>query len=133
MGPTIGKPDVRADTVWRGQPVVSGVAVHLQDAGEPLQYPFCMNASSTGSIGEGHTWWSAAAPCTIITGECPKVSRLGLAGAGIKHRSKGLVHEELGRPLQVGNQGIEDGAQFKGCPLPRTTALYSTIKRARVA
>lgn len=29
----------------------------------------------------GHTWWSAAAPCTIITGECPKVSGLGSCGS----------------------------------------------------
>jgi hypothetical protein len=108
--PTIGKPNVRANALWCDQPVVSGIAIDLQDTGEALQYSFCMNASSTRRIGEGHARWSAAAPWAIIPRQRPEVSGLGLARAGIENRGTGLVHEQLGRALQVGNQCIEDGA-----------------------
>lgn len=116
MCPTIGKPNVRANAVWCDQPVVSGIAVDLQDTGEALQYSFGMEPTPTRSIGEGDTWGSASVPRTIIPRQRPKVSGLGLARAGIKYRSTGLVHEQLGRALQVGNQRIEDGTQLERCP-----------------
>lgn len=94
MCPTIGKPNVWANPVWTDQPVVSSIAVHLQDAGEALQYSFGMNASATGGVGEGHARWSATAPWAIIPCQRPEVS--GLARAGIENRGTGLVHEQLG-------------------------------------
>src|SRR6218665_3096149 len=116
MRPAIGKLNVWADTLWRNQPVVSGIAIDLQDTGEALQYPFCMNAPATRRIGEGDAGRSTAAPWAIITRQCPEVSGLGFAGTGIENRSTGLVHEQLGRALQVGDQCIEDGPRFIGCP-----------------
>jgi hypothetical protein len=50
VGPTIGKPNVRANPVSRDQPVVSGIAIDLQNAREALQYPFGMNTPATGSV-----------------------------------------------------------------------------------
>lgn len=73
-----------------------------------------MPPPSSGSVGEGDTWRSAAIPRTIISR--PEVSGLGLAGAGIKHRRSDLIHEELGRALHVGNQRIEHRPQFLGRP-----------------
>jgi hypothetical protein len=80
-----------------------------------LQYPLGVLAASTGSIGKGDARWSAAAPWSVVTGQRPEVSCLGLAGAGIKHRSTGLVHEQLGRLLQIGDQRVEDRAQLESC------------------
>src|SRR5690606_36055020 len=116
MRPAIGKPNVRSDTLRRDQSIVSGIAVNLQNAGESLQYPFCMLSPATGRIGEGNARGSSAAPWTIISRQSPEVSGFGLTGSGIEHRSSGLVHEELARTFQVGNQGIEDGTQFEGGP-----------------
>jgi hypothetical protein len=79
MCPTIGKPNVRADTVRCDQPVVSGIAIDLQDAGEALQYPFGMNAPATRRIGEGDAGRSTAAPRSVISRQCPEVSSLGFA------------------------------------------------------
>ncbi len=108
MCPTIGKPNFRANALWCDQPVISGIAIDLQDTGEALQYSFCMNTSSTRGIGEGHAWWSTAAPWAIIPRQRPEVSDVGPAGTGIKKRGTGLVHEQLGRALQIGTQRIED-------------------------
>lgn len=75
-----------------------------------------MQSPATWRIGEGDTGWSIPIPWAIITCQGPEVSSFGFTGAGIKHWSMGLVHEELGRALQVGDQGIEDGTQLIGCP-----------------
>ena len=75
-----------------------------------------MLSPATGRIGEGNARGSSAAPWTIISRQSPEVSGFGLTGSGIEHRSSGLVHEELARTFQVGNQGIEDGTQFEGGP-----------------
>jgi hypothetical protein len=34
--------DVRSNTIRRDQPITSGVAIHLKDARESLQYPLGM-------------------------------------------------------------------------------------------
>lgn len=59
---------------------------------------------------------SSAIPWTIIPRECPEVSGLGFARARIKHRSTCLVHEELGRTLQVGDQRINRRRRRPGFP-----------------
>ncbi len=96
------------------QAVVSGIAVDLQDAAEALQYPFGMLPAPTGGIGEDNTRWSRAAPGSIIAGKRPEVSGFGLSRPRIENRGAGLVHEQLGGPLQVGHQRIMDGAKFEG-------------------
>lgn len=125
--PTKGKPNVRADTVRCDQPVVSGIAIDLQDAGEAPQYPFGMNTPATRRIGEGHTRRCPAAPWAIIPRKSPEVSDLGLAGTGVQNRSTGLIHEQLGRALQVGDQCIEDGAQFECC----SPTQSASVERSR--
>lgn len=102
-------------TRWCDQPVVSGIAIDLQDAGEALQNPFSMNASATGRVGEGNTWRIIAAPWAIIPCQRPEVSGLGFTRAWIKNRSTCLVHEQFGRALQIGNKRIEDWTQFERC------------------
>lgn len=86
MCPAIGKPNVRPNALWRDQPVVSCITVDLKDAREAVQYPFGINALTTGRIGEGDTRRSAAAPRAIISRQRSEVSGLGFARAGIEKR-----------------------------------------------
>jgi hypothetical protein len=72
-----------------------------------------MNATATGSIGEGDARRRTTIPWAIIPRQRPEVSGLGFARAGIENRRTGLVHEQVGRALQVGDQCIEHGAQFE--------------------
>jgi len=52
---------------------------------------------------------------SAIPRESPEVSGLGFGiDTWIKDRSTGLVHEQFGRALQVGDQRIEDGTQIIG-------------------
>lgn len=44
----------------------------------------------------------------------PEVSDLGPSRPRIEDRGAGLVHEELGGPLQVGQQRVMDGPEFEG-------------------
>src|SRR5690606_7792069 len=78
MGPAIGKLDAGADAIRRNQAVVSGIAVDLQDATKALQYPFGMLSAPTGGIGEDHARWRRAAPRSVVAGQRPEVSGLGL-------------------------------------------------------
>jgi len=123
----MGKLDIGADAVRGDQPVVSGVSVNLQHTAKALQYPFgmlpaptrclageCMHSPRRGRIGEGHARWCRAAPRSVIAGQRPEVSRLGLSCPRIENRGAGLVHEELGGPLQARHQRIMDGAEFEG-------------------
>ena len=112
--PAIGELNVPSYAVGSDQPIVSGIAIHLQNALKPLQYPFRMNAPATRRIGEGYARWRATAPWAIIPRQRPEVSSLRLARTRVKNRSTRLVHEQFGRTLQVGNQCVEDGAQFIG-------------------
>lgn len=116
MRPTIGKLDVGTDTFRCDQAIISGVSIDLKDACEPLQYPLGMEPAATWCIGKGYPWRRTATPRSIITGQGPEVSGLGLAGARIENWRTSLVHEQLRRPLQVGDESVEDRAKFECCP-----------------
>ena len=96
------------------QAVVSGVAVDLQDAAKTLQDPFGMLPAPTGGIGEDHTRWRRPAPRSVIAGQRPEVSRLGLSRPWVEDWGARLVHEELGGPLQVRHQRVMDREEFIG-------------------
>jgi hypothetical protein len=107
VGPAVCKLDAASRPVMCYQPVVSGIAVHLQDAAEALQYPLGMLPTPPRSIDEGHIRRCCAALRSIIAGQGRKVANLDLPGARIECRRGGLVHEQLGRPFQIGHHGIE--------------------------
>jgi hypothetical protein len=105
--------DVLPNTIRRDQSIISGISIDLKNACEPIQYPLGMCSAATGCVGEGDAGRCTAIPRSIITGQGPEVSGLGLAGAGIKDWRTGLVHEQLRRPLQVCDQSVEDRAELK--------------------
>jgi hypothetical protein len=49
-------------------------------------------------------------------GQRQVVPSLGFARTGIEHRRGGLVHEQFGRALQIGDQSYKDRAQLECCP-----------------
>ena len=64
--------------------VVSGIAIHLQDATKALQYLGCIFARTPGRISKGNAGWFRPVPCAIIASERPEVSFLNLAASRIK-------------------------------------------------
>jgi len=50
----------------------------------------------------------------LITRQRPEVPRLACSALRIQHRCPGLVHEQLGRSLQISEQRLEDRLQFTG-------------------
>lgn len=89
VSPAIGEMNVWTNALRRNQPVVSGIAIDLPNAGEALQYPFCMNAPANRRIGEGDAGRSTAAPRSVIPRQRPEASGLGLARAGIEDPEHG--------------------------------------------
>ena len=112
--PAIGEPYILGRPFQ--QPIVPGIAVDLQDAREARQDLLCILARTPRRIGKGHAGWCIAVPRSIITGQSPEVSRFRFAPAGIEDRRSGLIHEELGGSLQLRQQCIIDGFEFKRCP-----------------
>ena len=49
MCPAIGELSTRADVARRDQPIVAGIAIHLQNAAKALQDPFGMKAPRPGA------------------------------------------------------------------------------------
>src|SRR5690554_8117688 len=62
MGPAIGELDTRADATGRNQPVISGIAIHLQDAAKALQASFGRQPTPPGGTGDGHNRGGGATP-----------------------------------------------------------------------
>jgi len=113
--PTIGQRQRRAaHAAGLGQGVISGIAIHLQDAIEVFQDVHRMAATAPGRIGKNNRWGIIAIPATIITGQRPEVAGLGFARPGIKHRGAGLIHEEPGGPLEVDQHTVHDWGQMVG-------------------
>ena len=114
MGPAIGKPDGRASPVGLDQAVVTGIAVHLQDAGEAMQNVIGILPAAPRRLGEGHARRGRATPRAIIPGQSPEVSSFGLACLRIKNRCPRFNHEQLGGSLQIGDQGRKHRLQLIG-------------------
>ncbi|MDB5659715.1 MAG: hypothetical protein JWS10_2330 [Cypionkella sp.] len=107
VGPAIGQLNAGAYPIRCDQAVISGIAVHLQDATKALQYPFGMQPASTGCIGEGHGRRCFAAPRSLMACKCPEVSSFGLLGPRIENRCAGLICYPLGDCAAIGREGMK--------------------------
>ena len=67
-----------------------------------------------GRIDISDAGWVGAAPWPIITSVGPKLADLGAPTAGIEHRRRGLVGEQLGRGLQRREQALMHRPQQEG-------------------
>ena len=106
----IGAPPLRAR-----QPVITGVAVELQDTVEAQKDLFRVGAGAAGLVGEDDTGRVFSAPSAIIAGQGPEVAGLGSAASGGEDRSRGLIHEQLSGGLDVFRQPVDHGAEVEGC------------------
>lgn len=95
MGPALGELDCGADPIRCEQPVVSGIAIDLQDTAKSPEDALGMLTTPTEGIGEGHARRCRAAPRSVISGQAPELSRIRLSRPRIKDRGAGLVHEQL--------------------------------------
>ena len=114
MAPAIGQPHRRtARAAGSGEPVVAGIAVDLEDAVEAVEELFGIFAAAPGRVEVDHAGRIAAAPGTVVAGQCPQPAGLGLAAARIEHRRPRLVHEQLRGLFQVPGQPVGNGPQME--------------------
>ena len=121
MGPTVSEPN-RAVCPLQ-QPVVARIAIDLQNAAEVMENVVGMLARTSRRIGEGNARADepcspsrlSPAPGSVIPCERLEIPILCSALARIEHRCLGLIHKQLGGPLQIRNQRIKDGPQLVGC------------------
>ncbi len=93
MAPAEGQ----AHGVLLGQRAVSGIAVDLQDADEAGEMTDRLFGLAVRRIEVGDAGRVSSAPGAIIAGIGEELARLRAAPAGIEHRRRGLVGEELPR------------------------------------
>lgn len=96
------------------QPIVTLVAVEVQDAIEALQYLFRVLPGAAGSIGEDHAGRVIAAPSPVFPGQRPKVSGLCPAPARVQNWHRGFIHEQLTGALQVLGEPVDHRAKVEG-------------------
>lgn len=113
--------------VWRNQSVVSGTAVDLQVPEKPWKC-FGMNAPSTQSVSEGDAWLSTSAHGRSSRA-MPEVSGLDLREPRSSTGAFGLVHEQLGRALQGGNNAAGSAARINPTGSLKRSMMISVRKR----
>src|SRR5262249_49361225 len=111
----IGEGHGAADARRRGQLLVDGISIDLEDAVEALEQSGGVLAAAAGGVGIGHGRWITSPPWPIIAGDGPQESGLGLAAPGIKHRTARLIAEQLRRRLETSEEMIVQGLQLRRC------------------
>src|SRR5690606_5842599 len=100
MRPTMSDPDGLAPLArGSGQPIVTLVAINLQDTVKTAQESFGILASATWSVEVDHAGRVLAAPWPVIAGQCPQISGFCCSTPRIQHRCGGFIHKQLSRPL----------------------------------
>jgi len=89
-----------------GQPIVTLVAINLQDAVKTAPEGFSILAYATWSAEVDHAGRVLTAPWLVIAGQCPQISGFGCSTPRIQHRGDGFIHKQLSRPLQMIGQSI---------------------------
>lgn len=92
--------------VGTAKSVVAGIAVDLEHAGEAPEVLGGSLAFPVGRIDVGDCGWIGAAPRSVVAGVSPELAGLGPAASRLEHRRSGLVGEQPGAALQVGEEMI---------------------------
>ena len=102
-----------------GQPLESGIAIDLKHAAERSQVRGRVRALAVLGVDVGGDRMTGAAPRPVIDRVAPQPSRLGPAAAGIEHRQRGVVGEQLGaRQRGAEHQVIKRRQPPAGAPHP---------------
>jgi hypothetical protein len=92
--------NARVMAVGRGQGLVGGVAVALQDAAVAGQQRLRMLRAAARRVVEHHRRRVGSAPGPVVARDRPGEALLRLAAAGVEHRHRGLVGEQPRRAQQ---------------------------------
>src|SRR5437868_3739138 len=104
MGPARRQHDIAADA----KALESGVTVDLNDTSEVRQMRSGALGPTIGAVKIDGRRRIGSVPGPIITGVDPEPAGLGAAAAGIKHRERRIVGEELLRGEDVlGEPGLQ--------------------------
>ena len=120
--PTEGELDLATPRERR----VAAIAIDLQNAFEPGEMLDRPIGLAIGRVAIGDRWWIAPAPRTIVASICPELAGFGAASTRIEHRRRGLVGEQLGAALQLGQQMIAQRRQ------PPCRAAYPVRQRRAI-
>lgn len=112
MAPAEGK----LDCIALGQGAVSGIAVHLQDAGEAVEVAERPDSLAVRCIDLGSPRRIAAAPGAVVASVCPELSCLGPAPPRIEYRCGRFIGKQLGRCLAAGQEAFMEWLQVESCP-----------------
>jgi hypothetical protein len=102
------------DLAGLGQGAVPGIAVNLQDAAESLEMLDRAFRLAVGGIDISNRRRGGPAPGPVVPGIGPELAGLGPAASWIKHRSAGLVGEQLGRASKLVEQQLFQRTQEPG-------------------
>jgi hypothetical protein len=83
-----------------GENLITAIAPHLQHTREAAEMSDRPLGLAIRRIDMGDRRWIGAAPGTITADIGEQLPRFGPSTAGIEHRRRRLVGEELGRTLQ---------------------------------
>lgn len=78
-----------------GQHLVAGIPIDLQHAPEAGEMRDGPHRFSIWGVDIGYDRRVGAAPCSVIAGVGEELTGFGPAAAGIEHRGRGLVGEQL--------------------------------------
>src|SRR5262245_30882808 len=96
------------DIATLAQPIEPGITVGLHDALEPGQVGCGTLGLAIGTVEIDRGRWIGAVPGPVVASVDPEPAGLGAAAAGIEHRNRGVVGEQLLRGKDVlGESGLK--------------------------
>jgi hypothetical protein len=105
------------DLAGFGERAIAGIAIDLQHASEALEMGCRTLGLAVRRVDIGDRRRRRSAPRSVVTRVGPELAGLGPPSAGIEHRGRRLVGEQLGRSAQLVEQ---PGVQWS--QPPRTPA-----------
>jgi hypothetical protein len=114
VGPAVGERHRTAVARGIGERVVGRVGIDLENALEPGERPDRMLGAAAGGIEVDHGGRIGAGPGPVVARDRPEVAGLGPPAPRVEDRCPGLVHEQLGRALEVLEQALVQRAELGG-------------------
>jgi len=114
VAPAVGERHWTAVAGGIGERVVGRVGVDLENALELRERPDGMLGAAARGVEIDHGRRIGPGPGPVVARDLPEVAGLGPFAPRIQHRRPGLVHEQLGRALQVLEQALVQGAELGG-------------------
>jgi len=104
----------KRDVATLGELGVAGIAIDLQDPLEAVEMGDRPLGLAVGCIDIGYSRGIGAAPWPVVRGIGPELPGLGTAAAGIEHRHRRLIGEQLGPLPELNEETVVQRTQVPG-------------------